>query len=160
MQTTSKQPLVITDDFIIDFFEKNDELDAVKFFKKAIRNRGNQSNSQLTSADHEAVVIPRKELRKMYSELINLVKLRDDIIDSMKELKQSKLPTFFSVCESNLNIKKEFHICFTCGYKATSKKGLAIHMRKDCSPQSPPELHENVNESDEGDDHDNEDDEA
>ena len=134
--------LVITDQEILEFFDKNEYVDPVAFIKKYVRQANVSgilapSSSQIPNPDVEAsetVQFDKSAIKNMYTEYLSFVELREDLLtqndEIMKTLKQFKFKNLTRECEKILQVEKDCYKCPHCEYFGYSKKSVPLHLRK------------------------------
>ena len=137
MDNLSQTPYIITDPEILDFIvhANNHDINPITFFRKAIRERNAPEETHVTentTSPHilpeDGVIISKAELKKMYSEWLQIQNIHTQVIKSLQKFKPRQ---FLKICESHTDIVSECLPCPQhCGYVAASKIGLGLHLRK------------------------------
>ena len=138
MEELQRTPYIITDPEILDFIIEadNNDFNPITFIKKAIRARNAPVIVPLEeiipvttspTIPENCVLVTKAELKKLYTECIQLQNIRSQVIKSL-QCKQKHLLNF---CETHVDVVNKFFTCpQNCGYISATKIGLGLHLRK------------------------------
>ena len=137
MDNLPQSPYIITDPEILDFIvhANNNDINPITVFRKAIRERIVPEGTHVTeqsanesSSTENGVIISKTELKKLYSEWLQIQNIHGQVIKSLQKFKPRH---FIKFCEAHTDIVSECLPCPQhCGYIAASKIGLGLHLRK------------------------------
>ena len=138
MDELQRTPYIITDPEILDFIieaDKND-FNPITFIKRAIRVRSAPVIVPLEeiipvttspTIPENCVIITKAELKKMYSEYMQLQNVHSQVIKSL----QYKPRQFIKFCEAHTDVIDKCYTCSqNCGYTSATKIGMGLHLRK------------------------------
>ena len=142
MKQFQRPPYIITDPEILDFITEaeKDNFNPIAFIKKAIRDRAAATVvaqvhvikdvipvTTSPTIPENCVIITKAELKKMYSEYMQLQNVHSQVIKSL----QYKPRQFIKFCEAHTDVIDKCYTCSqNCGYTSATKIGMGLHLRK------------------------------